>query len=757
MIQIFSQTPKVEWRVLPIERLPPERRPLFHQMMCSPTGSLILSSTHGLIDFQGFRINFPSVGLIAKEKEKIGKVKDPHTEGGIKAICRGEGTNFFIVTAEDQIYYMDENLLTLTGWSNPPLYIPVNISKGKKISSIWADDDGDLYIGTNGDSLIIIPGIAKHPPADGEIDKEGNFVSKKAVAKSKKIYIENNPEIFSIINNTINGGIFIATSKGIIRFEKEKGTTKFLGKNWNPQTIITSILAEPNGNIWFGTSEQGIGLYNSKLDEYFFYKGDSKKMSVSSFCRKSENEFFVAVTDSLPAIFNTSDNRFTFLADSIFTSFGIRSTFFADSNFNQIKKNQTTDIKVNGFGNVFVIKGGALFYTNSFNIDKDYFGVSLPETAYAPFIYDIKINQRPYYEVLKLGNPLANLDEIVLEHDHNNIEFSCSLLEFWNQRKTEMQWKVDGLVMSWFSTTPEGDERFKAKFIPSLKPGKYVFRARARVDNGPWRTQAAALTIIIKPPFWQTRWFWIVVIGSAIAIILFFYIRYVLIKKQKEKEKAIHEKELVELEAKALRAQMNPHFVFNSLNSIKSLINKNENDTAANYLTTFSKLIRSLFQNSDKREVSLKEELETSQLYTQLEKMRFGEKVEFVFDIDESIDLKDFKVPALILQPFIENAIWHGLMPKEKGGRVTISVKRSNGSIQCIIEDNGIGREQSKKFKPQYETSHESRGIGLTQSRLELDKLLNEREDNIFIIDKEDENGKPEGTKVVITFKENGN
>ena len=245
-----------------------------------------------------------------------------------------------------------------------------------------------------------------------------------------------------------------------------------------------------------------------------------------------------------------------------------------------------------------------------------------------------------------------------------------------------------------------------------------------------------------------------------LSLLIYVSLRFKEITKEKEKYMAKQleiNKELLELEARALRAQMNPHFIFNSMNSIKSLINKNENETAANYLTTFSKLIRSLFQNSDKREVSLKEELETCQLYTQLEKMRFGDKVEFVFDIDESIDLKDFKVPALLLQPFIENAIWHGLIQKETGGRVIISVTKTNGAIQCIIDDNGIGREQSNKFKPQYETTHQSKGIGLTHSRLELDKLLNEREDSIYIIDKEDENGKPEGTRVIITFKENGN
>ena len=127
-------------------------------------------------------------------------------------------------------------------------------------------------------------------------------------------------------------------------------------------------------------------------------------------------------------------------------------------------------------------------------------------------------------------------------------------------------------------------------------------------------------------------------------LVIYFLFHYV----KAEEERLKMQLQMVELEAKALRAQMNPHFIFNSLNSIKSLINKNENDKAANYLTTFSKLIRTLFQNSDKREVSLYEELETCKFYSQLEKMRFGDKIEFVFNIDETLDLKDIKVPALI-------------------------------------------------------------------------------------------------------------
>jgi len=112
---------------------------------------------------------------------------------------------------------------------------------------------------------------------------------------------------------------------------------------------------------------------------------------------------------------------------------------------------------------------------------------------------------------------------------------------------------------------------------------------------------------------------------------------------------------------------------------------------------------------------------------------------------------------VFVLQHFIENAIWHGMVPKESGGKVIVSIKGNDGAVECIVDDNGIGRELSKQYKKQYESTHESKGIGLTQSRLELDKLLNEREDSIHIIDKMDEAGKAAGTKVIMTFKNNIN
>jgi signal transduction histidine kinase/DNA-binding response OmpR family regulator/tetratricopeptide (TPR) repeat protein len=225
--------------------------------------------------------------------------------------------------------------------------------------------------------------------------------------------------------------------------------------------------------------------------------------------------------------------------------------------------------------------------------------------------------------------------------------------------------------------------------------------------------------------------------------------------RQYRVKKAEMQHQILELEAKALRSQMNPHFIFNCMNSIKSLIQQKEEDKAVSYLTTFSKLIRTIFQNSDKREITLFDEIETCRLYTQLESMRFGNKFSYSFFIDEAADLKSLLVPALIIQPFIENAIWHGIMPKEDGGYVNVTVKKENENIGCIIDDNGIGREMSKQNKFKGDTSaHQSRGVHLTQSRLDLDNLLNERNASLEITDKKDEQGKANGTMVFLTFKE---
>ena len=263
----------------------------------------------------------------------------------------------------------------------------------------------------------------------------------------------------------------------------------------------------------------------------------------------------------------------------------------------------------------------------------------------------------------------------------------------------------------------------------------------------------------------ETAWYRLIVIAGAILVAVISFLiwnrlgqlrlkyKMILDQKEVEKIKAKHEKELLELEATALRAQMNPHFIFNCLNSIKSLIQQKDEEKAVGYLTTFSKLIRTIFQNSDKREITLFDEIETCKLYMQLESMRFGNKFFYYFNTDETIDLKSVHVPALIIQPFIENAIWHGIMPKNEGGTVSVVIEKKEGRIYCIIDDDGIGREMSGQNKFIKETStHQSRGVHLTQSRLDLNNVLNQRSTSVEIFDKTGDDGRPAGTKIVLTF-----
>ncbi|MEO7461090.1 MAG: histidine kinase [Ferruginibacter sp.] len=237
-------------------------------------------------------------------------------------------------------------------------------------------------------------------------------------------------------------------------------------------------------------------------------------------------------------------------------------------------------------------------------------------------------------------------------------------------------------------------------------------------------------------------------------VLIYFLFHYVQGVRREEQLKTQYQLQMIELEAKALRAQMNPHFIFNCLNSIKSLIQQHEEDKSVNYLTTFSKLIRTLFSNADKKEISLYDEIETCKLYLQLEAMRFDTGFSYSLHIDETIDFKSIEVPALIIQPFVENAIWHGIVPKGTGGHVELSVIKNDNSVDIVIDDNGIGREASGRNKPISGLIHQSKGVNLTQSRLELHNLLRKRKAILQTLDKKDEQGLASGTKVIISINE---
>ena len=187
-----------------------------------------------------------------------------------------------------------------------------------------------------------------------------------------------------------------------------------------------------------------------------------------------------------------------------------------------------------------------------------------------------------------------------------------------------------------------------------------------------------------------------------------------------------YEARMTELELKALRSQMNPHFMFNSLNSIKNYILQAEPRIAAEYLSNFAHLIRMILQNSRAKLITLQEELETLMLYIDLEKLRFDDEFEFNCIIDDRIDMQNVTIPPMILQPYVENAIWHGLMHKEDRGQLTLKFHKHDGGIDCIVEDNGVGRKAASALKDKSIRKYKSMGMGITQDRIDIINKMNE-------------------------------
>lgn len=219
-----------------------------------------------------------------------------------------------------------------------------------------------------------------------------------------------------------------------------------------------------------------------------------------------------------------------------------------------------------------------------------------------------------------------------------------------------------------------------------------------------------------------------------------------------DKQKGLkNEKKVLSLKQDALRSQMNPHFMFNALNSIKLYIIKNNQKKATSYLNKFSKFMRKILEASDLQETSLKEEIETMKLYLSLENIRFSNEISFNVKTDSSLNLETIKIPPLVLQPFLENSIWHGLSSSKKRKKITIFIQKISSEYVLInIEDNGIGRKASTKIKAKKHINRKSIGISLTKDR--LTNFVKNKKNNysVFYKDLEDKNRNSLGTKVII-------
>ncbi len=225
----------------------------------------------------------------------------------------------------------------------------------------------------------------------------------------------------------------------------------------------------------------------------------------------------------------------------------------------------------------------------------------------------------------------------------------------------------------------------------------------------------------------------------------------ILAKKNEELRFSQFKEQLSTLEMKALRAQMNPHFLFNCMNSINRMILGNQNDEASSYLAKFSKLVRAMLENSEQAQVSLKQELQLLKSYIQLESIRFKNKIDSEIIVDENIHQDDTYIPSMLLQPFVENAIWHGLMHKTGKGKISLHIEERNDMLHCEITDNGIGRKRSMELQKENRNDKKSMGIKITTNRLAM--LTKKKMDELVqIIDLKDDENNATGTKVQIAI-----
>ena len=214
---------------------------------------------------------------------------------------------------------------------------------------------------------------------------------------------------------------------------------------------------------------------------------------------------------------------------------------------------------------------------------------------------------------------------------------------------------------------------------------------------------------------------------------------------------AAFEQKIAETEMTALRAQMNPHFIFNCLNSIKLYTLENDSQTASEYLTIFSQLIRLVLENSRSQKVTLQAELETLRLYIELEAMRFKNKVKYHINISPEIDQQYIDIPPLLIQPYVENAIWHGLMHKKEGGNICINVSLpQEHCLQIEITDDGIGRELAAELKSKSATKQKSFGLKMTSERIDIIHQVHNINADVQILDLKDYITNTTGTKVII-------
>jgi ligand-binding sensor domain-containing protein len=627
-----------------------------------------------------------------------------------------------------------------------------------KVKAMVEDQHGNLFIGTEGKGVYVLVDSVFHE-----------------IAAFRNTYIR------AMIRDKQNQ-LWIATAgNGVFRMEYISGEVKLknlMVRDGLLSNRITTIVMDKNGAIWYGTENNGVGKIDSNgkvLGRYSVAQGLSSNM-IRSLVTDASNNIWVGTAGSgLNVIQNdkvirsydyknglTSTNIYLLTIDLkgnliIGTEKGLDYVFLNQFNFRGIKHYSKGDgfTGVETCTNAVFNDGDGSIWFGTINGLIKYNPAHQVQNSSAPIlrVTDVKLyyNSISKTEFAEHAGDWNQIQSLALPSNQNHITFEFFGVNLSNSDAVQYQWKLEGFDDNW---SPVSSDR--SILYSNLNPGQYRFLVKACNEDGVWTAVPYSISFSIATPFWYQWWFILLVVlvlGGSSTLLIRYRISSIKRKADEEKEKIQMDKMILELEQRSLRLQMNPHFIFNAMNSIQSQIGTGNDKEARYYLAKFSRLMRQILDNSRKPLISLQEEIAILENYLLIEKFCNGDRFDYEIICDSQLETDFIQIPPMLLQPFVENAIKHGMkdLGGDKRGLIRIEFISENQQLVCIVEDNGIGRKKAEAIKQQstvHEHEHASVAIKITRERLELMGAVN-NDETLEIIDLY-ENGAPSGTRVIV-------
>jgi len=638
-----------------------------------------------------------------------------------------------------------------------------------KVKAINEDNTGKIYLGTDGQGVFVfdenefksLPGLTGKYIRSIVKDKDGNlWIAAIGSGIFKLVIGETGTKLqrFSSVDGLLNNRITCLhyDKKGRLWYGTENnGIGYILNDSVQKKSIsitdgmqsnaIRCLTEDGSGFLWIGTAGYGIASFplyegNLRISCYDYTKGLTSS-NIYLLSPDSKNNLFVGTETGLDYLTldkerNPIDIKHYSKGEGFTGVETCQNSVFKDNEgtiwfgtINGLSKFNPSNLVKNENEPITNINDVKLFY------------IPLAETAYKNFVSNWN-----------------RIDNMELPYNQNHLTFDFSAINFSNPDAVKYQWKLEGFDNEWSPVSKNHSISYS-----NLGAGNYTFQVKACNEDGVWNKEPVKLKFHISAPIWLKWWFVLISIILVLALMYFVFKRrehLIKTKSAAEQNKLQLEKEVVELEQKALRLQMNPHFIFNALNSIQSQIGNNNDQTARYYLAKFARLMRQILDNSRNVTISLEDEISTLENYLLIEKFCNDNKFDYKITVDQAIELDFVKVPPMLLQPFIENAVKHGIKHldinsgsksgENKRGMIDVEFREIDNILECSVTDNGIGRSKSEELnKMSKETYHKSTALLVTQKRLDLLKSdLNFTA--LEIKDLHDENGIACGTRVIM-------